>query len=171
MSAQAHNLNTKHPHSNKEDYRTPEVLYRALNTTYGPFTLDAAASEENSLAQTHFTEADDGLTKQWTGVVWCNPPYGANKTGKWVQKAVEEVQAGNAKRVVMLIPAYNTDSVCFHEFVLPFASTILFVRGRLKFGGPYSFTTARFGSMVVVFEVSGEQRTIGGITREGVMYH
>jgi site-specific DNA-methyltransferase (adenine-specific) len=54
------------------------------------------------------------------------------------------------KTVVFLLPA-RTDTRWFHDFVLPRAAEIRFIRGRLKFGG--SKNAAPFPSMVVVFRV------------------
>ena len=83
----------------------------------------------------------DGLKQEWTGVCWCNPPYG-RKIGQWVKKAAE-----SDATVVMLIHA-RTDTAWFHDYIYGKAE-IRFVRGRLRFGG--SKINAPFPSMVVVF--------------------
>ena len=81
------------------------------------------------------------LKQDWSGVCWCNPPYG-RQIGKWVEKA-----AKSHATVVMLLPA-RTDTKWFHDYCLPYGE-IEFLRGRLKFGGcEYN---APFPSMVVVF--------------------
>jgi site-specific DNA-methyltransferase (adenine-specific) len=49
---------------------------------------------------------------------------------------------------VYLIPA-RTDTRWFHELVLPFASEIRFIKGRLKFGDAKN--SAPFPSMLVVY--------------------
>ena len=38
----------KMPNSEKNDFRTPQAVFDALNERFGPFTLDAAASEDNA---------------------------------------------------------------------------------------------------------------------------
>ena len=83
---------------------------------------------------------------KWTGVCWCNPPYG-RQIGKWVEKAVK-----SSATVVMLLPA-RTDTKWFHDWCLPYGK-IEFLRGRLKFGG--CDNSAPFPSMIVVFEVDKE---------------
>ena len=50
---------------------------------------------------------------------------------------------------VFLLPA-RTDTEWFHEIVLPFASEIRFVKGRLKFGK--SENSAPFPSVVIVLK-------------------
>ncbi len=70
-----------------------------------------------------------------------NPPYGPG-LGEWLKRGLE------AEVAVFLIPA-RTDTRWFHELVLPHATEIRFIRGRLKFGDAKN--SAPFPSMVVVF--------------------
>jgi hypothetical protein len=56
----------------------------------------------------HFTAEDDGLSLPWHGTVFVNPPYG-RQLPAWIAKAHAEVEQGNARLVVALIPA-RTDT-------------------------------------------------------------
>ena len=129
----------------RDEFWTPDEAFNNLSQRYGPFTLDAAASALNTKCTKYWSEADDALSKDWCGVVWCNPPY--RKILNWIQKAHQEVKNGNAKRVVMLLPSH-TSTTWFH-YALEHG-TVEFIKGKLKFGGlpgvPF------FGSVVVVFE-------------------
>ena len=79
----------------------------------------------------------------WAGRrVYCNPPYGPGLR-PFLERAHE------ADIAVFLIPA-RTDTRLFHEIVLPFASEIRFIKGRLKFGDAKN--SAPFPSMIVVFD-------------------
>jgi site-specific DNA-methyltransferase (adenine-specific) len=61
-------------------------------------------------------------------------------------KAVEQHLAGC--RIVCLVPA-RTDTAWWHDYVMPYASDIRFIRGRLKFNdGP---NAAPFPSAIVVY--------------------
>jgi site-specific DNA-methyltransferase (adenine-specific) len=64
----------------------------------------------------------------------------------FIQKGFEEWKKG--KTVVFLIPA-RTDTRRFHNIILPYASEIRFIKGRLKFDKHKN--PAPFPSMVVVF--------------------
>jgi hypothetical protein len=55
--------------------------------------------------------------------------------------------------VVMLLPA-RTDTRWWHDYVIPYASEIRFIRGRLKFGGAKN--SAPFPSALVIFRRTGE---------------
>lgn len=130
--------------SSKTDlWETPQDFFRALDSEYH-FDTDVCATPQNAKCRNYYTPEMNGLNQNWTGVCWCNPPYG-RKIGDWVRKASESAGAGAT--VVMLLPA-RTDTKWFHEYIYGRAE-IRFVRGRLKFGG--SPNAAPFPSMVVIF--------------------
>lgn len=131
--------------SEREDWTTPQAFFDALDAEFG-FDLDAAASHKNHKCDRYYTKDDDALLQEWTGTVFCNPPY-CRKTSLFVKKAYEEHQKhGNV--IVMLLPA-RTGAKWFHEYVYSKAE-IRFVRGRLKFGG--SKNNAPFDSMVCIYK-------------------
>lgn len=73
------------------------------------FDLDpCAAIEAPALlyARAHVMAArgEDGLAVPWPGIVWCNPPYGPGELARWTAKAGDEVIAGRASVVVLLVP-------------------------------------------------------------------
>jgi len=72
----------------------------------------------------------DGLSS-WHGRVFCNPPYG-RLLPRWIAHGLSELQKGHCALIVWLIPA-RTDTKCFHEMLLPHASEIRFLRGRIHF--------------------------------------
>ena len=132
--------------SKSELWETPQAFFDDLDNLFH-FTLDACALPENAKCEHYFTPEQDGLKQEWTGTVWCNPPYGRN-IGKWVEKAYKTAKDKKAL-VVMLLPA-RTDTKWFHDFCyLNRYATVRFVRGRLKFGGARN--SAPFPSMVVIF--------------------
>ena len=130
---------------NKDDWRTPIKFFENLNKHWN-FTLDAAADDTNHLCETYFTEQDDALVQDWTGRVFCNPPYSLNKV--FVKKAHEEWVKENAEVIVMLLPA-RTDVRWFHDYIYHQAE-IQFIKGRLKFSE--SKSSAPFPSMLAIWK-------------------
>jgi len=127
--------------SHKTDmWETPEYFFRALDAEFH-FTCDVCATKENAKCDSYFTPEQDGLKQEWTGVCWCNPPYG-KEIAKWMQKAYE-----SDATVVCLVHA-RTDTKWFHDWVLGKAE-IRFVKGRLKFGK--SKAGAPFPSLVAIY--------------------
>jgi phage N-6-adenine-methyltransferase len=136
--------------STRGDWETPPALFKQLDRLLGPFTLDAAASSGNSLCKRYIS--DNALAAPWRAKrVWLNPPYGRD-VGLWVKKAYEEVwDKGNATLVACLLPA-RTDTQWWHDLVLPHASEVHLIKGRVGFllGGKKQ-APAPFPSAVVVF--------------------
>ena len=134
-------MNTEVMFSSKTDmWATPQKFFDDLDNEFH-FDIDVCATPDNAKCKKFYTKEDDGLKKDWTGVVWCNPPYG-REIGKWVKKAAE-----SKATVVMLLPA-RTDTKWFHNYIYNKAE-IRFVKGRLKFGDGKN--SAPFPSMIVVF--------------------
>jgi len=115
---------------NSDEWGTPQTLYDKLNLEFN-FDLDSCASVTNFKHANYYTLADDALSRDWNGSVWCNPPY--SKAKPFLMKAHEELKAGNCKTCVFLTFS-NTDTAWFHDYVLGKAE-IRFIRGRLKFIG------------------------------------
>lgn len=125
------------------EWETPQAFFDTWDAVFH-FETDVCARPENAKCAHFYTPEQDGLSQEWHGVCWMNPPYG-HEIGKWVKKAYESAQAGAT--VVCLLPA-RTDTAWFHGYILDKAE-IAFVRGRLKFGK--ATNCAPFPSMVVVF--------------------
>ena len=137
-------MNTDVMFSSKSDlWETPQDLFDKLDAEFR-FTLDVCALPENAKCPKYYTPEQDGLSQPWTGVVWCNPPYGRD-VGAWVRKAAQSALEGAT--VVMLLPA-RTDTKWFHRWIYHRAE-IRFLPGRLKFGGAKN--SAPFPSMLVAF--------------------
>lgn len=132
--------------SSKTDiWETPKDLFDTLNKEFN-FTLDVCALPENAKCEKYYTPENNGLSQNWDGIIWCNPPYG-RQIGSWVRRALFASVAGNT--VVMLLPA-RTDTRWFHEYIYNRENVeIRFLKGRLRFGNAKN--SAPFPSMVVVF--------------------
>lgn len=106
----------------EEWFTPPEIIERL-----GPFDLDVCTSVNRPFdtAKKHYTKEEDGLICKWKGRVWCNPPYG-RKAEEWLKRCSEY------NRATVLIFA-RTETRMFQQYVWPYASALLFIRGRLHF--------------------------------------
>lgn len=127
-----------------DEWSTPKDLFDELDDEFG-FDLDVASNDENALCEKHYTQEDDGLSQEWSGTVWCNPPYG-RQIGRWMEKAAKSNRGGVT---VCLVPA-RTDTRWWHDWIVGHATEVRFIRGRLKFGG--SDSGAPFPSAVVIYD-------------------
>lgn len=88
--------------SANEVWETPQDLFDLLDSEFH-FDIDVGATAENTKCATFFSPLDDGLSQDWHGVCYMNPPYG-KKIGAWMKKASE-----TNGLVVCLVPA-RTDT-------------------------------------------------------------
>lgn len=109
--------------SGNDEWLTPPEIIKAL----GIFDLDPCSPicRPWDTALHHLNVNDDGLSCDWFGRVWCNPPYGLEAT-RWLNKLASH---GNG---IALIFA-RTETKMFFQEVWPKASGILFIEGRLFF--------------------------------------
>lgn len=129
--------------SSKTDmWATPQDFFDKYNEIYH-FETDVCATSENAKCSKYYTKEQNGLSQEWAGVCWMNPPYG-REIKDWMKKAYES--SLNGATVVCLVPA-RTDTAWWHDYSIK--GKIEFIRGRLKFGG--SKNSAPFPSAVVVF--------------------
>jgi phage N-6-adenine-methyltransferase len=141
-------MNAVHFSSATSEWATPQDFFDKLNAEFN-FTLDVCATPENAKCAKYFTREQDGLAQSWYGErVWCNPPYGRG-IGEWVDRCSDRPNIPRAPELaVMLLPA-RTDTRWWHDYVIPYAAEVRFIKGRLKFGGHKN--SAPFPSAVVVF--------------------
>ena len=126
--------------SENEVWETPQDLFNRLNDEFH-FDIDVCATPENAKCSKFFSPLDDGLSHDWQGVCWMNPPYG-KKIGAWMKKAME------AKTTVVCLVPSRTDTKWWHDYAMK-ANEIRFIKGRLKFGN--SKNSAPFPSAIIVF--------------------
>ena len=117
----------------KDEWNTPRSFYDKLHKEFN-FDFDPCPEGHTF----------DGLKIEWGKRNYVNPPY--SNWQEWVKKGYQEHKKG--KTVVFLLPA-RTDTKAFHNIILPYASEIRFIKGRLKFGDAKN--SAPFPSMVVIF--------------------
>lgn len=124
MKAARDGMGGHHSHTmGKDEWLTPPFILHAL----GPFDLDPCApiARPWPTAGQHFTINDNGLTKPWTGRVWCNPPYGAI-AARWLERL-----AGHGNGIALIFA--RTETAMWVDHVWGRASAVLFLFGRLHF--------------------------------------
>ena len=136
----------------------PEFMDKLYAVNGGPFSLDPCSPTSDRRnapvrALVHFTASDDGLSKDWFGRVYCNPPYGAG-IKSWTTKCRLSVESGQAEFVVALVPA-RCDTRWWHHDVAGHADVFM-LRGRLAFGG--GDTPAPFQSALVCWGLDASVR-------------
>lgn len=110
-----------------DEWYTPKEIIDAL----GRFDLDPCAPERPlwTTADVMYNRNDDGLTKEWFGRVWLNPPYSRPLIEKFIDKMAEH---GNG--IALL---YNRcDSSMFQKVIFKTATAMKFLKHRIRFFRP-----------------------------------
>ena len=67
------------------DHYTPKWVFDLLGVQ---FDIDVASPPGGVPwipCDRYFTQVDDGLTQDWHGLIWCNPPYSTRKSRGLIQ--------------------------------------------------------------------------------------
>lgn len=107
-----------------DEWYTPIELINSL----GKFDLDPCAPIIPlwKTAKIMYNKNDDGLTKKWEGRVWLNPPYSRPIIERFIYKMAEHNNG-----IALLFN--RCDSKMFQDIIFQKASSMLFMRNRIKF--------------------------------------
>ena len=97
-----------------------------------PASSDIA--QQSVMAATYHTKEDDGLTQDWAGRVWMNPPYAQPLIGQFIDKLVESYAKGDVSAAIVLVN--NGTETKWGQTLLAEASHVCFPRGRIRFMDP-----------------------------------
>lgn len=121
-------------HTGDEESYTPPAYIESAVEVMGRIDLDPASNEMAQLtvnADHFYTVENDGLTKEWRGKVWMNPPYTARVINVFISKLVSHYVAGEVTEAIVLTNN-NTDTSWFHEAANN-AAAVCFTSGRINF--------------------------------------
>jgi len=116
------------------DWYTPEKYIDAVRKVLGEIDLDPATSkcaQDIIKATTHYTEADDGLSKEWAGRVYLNPPFKMPDVQSFVYKLCDSIESKAVSQAIMLTNN-NTDTKWFHR-AASLSQGVCFTAGRISF--------------------------------------
>lgn len=117
--------------SGNNEWYTPAEYIEAARIVMGGIDLDPASSEianETVRAEAFYTFEDNGLSKEWAGRVWMNPPYSYPLISEFCTKLVE------SEKIIEACVLVNnaTDTGWFHT-LLNKAQCVCFIKGRVRF--------------------------------------
>ncbi len=120
-----------HFSSSTDKHNTPQNIIDAVLECLDAIDLDPCSNGEphNVPARQYYTEEQDGLTQEWKGRIYMNPPYGRD-IDSWVDKLCREHEARRAYECLALVPARPDTQWWIKLRDYP----VCFVEGRLKFG-------------------------------------
>lgn len=119
-------------YASDEYYTPPEYIESARKVLGGTIDLDPAScdlAQETVRATTYYTEKDDGLSKEWAGTTFMNPPYSKIIT-RFVEKFYLTFEARAIPSGIVLVHNCTDTRWCqdmLHRF------DVCFTDGRIPF--------------------------------------
>ena len=95
-------------------YTPPQIVDLVQKYLSGITLYPCADDGKHIEACHHLTADDDGLSQQWFGRVFMNPPYSC--PGAWIAKLQEEFNCGRVEEAIALVPV-ATDTKWFHPLI------------------------------------------------------
>ena len=169
-------MDTRQQHNPKvspDEWYTP----RWIIDTLGPFDLDPCAPPADvrpyEIAPTAYTRDDDGLSREWHGTVWMNPPYSRVLLRRFCERMAAH---GNGIALLVnrqdrsasgrLLPS-GRKNLLWQEVIFPTAKSMIFMRHRVKFLRPDGTTGSPFFGSCLVAWGDGCDRRLRGSGIEG----
>lgn len=155
-----------------DSWGTPAAIIEDARTVLGAIDLDPASNEAAQKvvrAAKHYTKADNGLARPWSGRVWLNPPFSYPLVAQFTERLIAEYDAG-AVTAALLLVNNTTDTRWFHALLRRFP--VCFTEGRLAFSqGDGTHPQARQGQAIFYLgpdvdrfrEVFGKRGTVVGV--------
>lgn len=121
--------------SGENEWYTPECYIESARLVMGSIHLDPASSEianQTVNANLFYTQEEDGLSKEWFGNIWMNPPYSQPLIFQFISKLVESNQVNQA-----IVLVNNGTETKWGQLLMKHSSAVCFHQGRIRFIDKY----------------------------------
>lgn len=149
-------IEKKNPHvaynSGNNEWYTPAPYIEAARRVMGDIDLDPASSEiANQVvgAKQIYTAEDNGLTKDWTGRVWLNPPYAGELIPLFCDKITGHYKTREVTEAIILVN--NATETGWFNTLIEQASAVVFPKGRVRFYTPTGTPGAPLQGQAVIY--------------------
>lgn len=145
------NIHVGHNSGNNEWY-TPKEYIDAARRVMGEIDVDPSSTEQaNKVVMTKkfYTKESDGLTKEWKGNVWMNPPYAQPLISLFSAELVKKIKSKEVKQALVLVNN-ATETKWFQEMV-NICNAVCLISGRVRFLDPSGRPGAPLQGQIVLY--------------------
>jgi ParB family chromosome partitioning protein len=145
--------------SGNNEWYTPSEFIGAARRVMGGIDLDPASCEvanRTVKAENFYSAEDDGLSKEWFGRVWLNPPYSGDMIGPFCEKVASSVEKGLVSEAIVLV--HNSTETAWFARLVDAASAVVFPTRRIQFVGRDGVTPAGSPLRGQAFVYFGERK-------------
>ena len=125
------------------EWYTPLEYVEAAREVMGSINVDPATTEQvnkNIKAKIFYTKETDGITKEWKGNIWMNPPYSHKLVAQFTGKLLEKIESGEVKQAIVLVN--NATETRWFQAMLKICTAICLTKGRIRFINPQGIKTS-----------------------------
>ncbi len=152
--------------SGDNEWYTPQKYVEAAREVMGGIDLDPASSiEANKIikAKQIFTIDDDGLSKEWQGRIWMNPPYSGDLVGKFVMKLCDT----NVDEFIILVN--NATETEWFQSLATRCDYVCFPRGRIRYWKPGKDTLSPLQGQAMFYMGNNRDKFVSVFREMGVI--
>lgn len=138
--------------SGENEWYTPPQYVKAARAVLGEIDLDPASCKEANkyvLANDFYSAKDDGLSKEWKGRVWMNPPYASDLVGRFTSKLTHHYLKDDIQEAIVLVN--NATETSWFQDMAKHAAAISLISPRIKFLSPDGTTGAPLQGQVILY--------------------
>jgi phage N-6-adenine-methyltransferase len=137
--------------SKKDIWQTPRELWKPINER-DPITLDPCAGENTNIGELNYSLPTDGLSQDWGGTVWLNPPFSQKE--EWFAKARDDLQ--NCETIYIVTPDSTNVQSWWHGQLQEFCEFVWFPDGRVNYINPQTDGRKKNVSFGTAINIAGE---------------
>lgn len=121
-------------HTGDHESYTPPKYIEASREVMGSIDVDPASNpfaQQVVKAEKYYTAEDDGLSQEWSGCVFLNPPYEHPLIEQFIDKLITDYKSGSVKQAILLTNN-SADTQWFHKAASA-SELICLTEGRINF--------------------------------------